>query len=674
MERRGVIRYCSAPVGLALLLTAIVWPSRPGAHAPGTDAGHRPEQRGHAAVGGPDSALDAARQREAHARLMAERPAGTEARPLTVRVSPAERAELGVSEPGSRKLRIGTVKELNASVRFDDLSPATIGGRKVREHGVLQGTDDGGLVWTASVRSEGAAALKLRIAGFFLPPRAELWIYTTAGEAHGPYSWAGPDGTREFWTHSVSGSEAVVQLRMRGPVSQGDLNRLGFVVADVAHIDDASLRGGGPDAQPSAGFCSYNAACVESGECVGTAWDDVRNAVAHIRFVSGGWVYICSGGLVVDSDASTQVPYFLTANHCISRDREASSMEAYFRFRADTQNCSSTTGCTAGPSTSVPRTRGSAIVSTSKTSDYTLLRLSEAAPAGSYFLGWSATPVANSNGVQLYRFSHPQGAPQAYSEHVVDTSKTTCSSWPRGGWIYSKDARGATEGGSSGSPVVNGSKQIVGQLSGACGFNLGDKCDKESNATVDGAFANYYSTVAPYLGPGSSNQPPTASFTVSCAGLTCDFDGSASSDLGGSIVSYRWDFGDGTTTTEPDPLITHSYSTGGAFTATLTVTDNGGATASTTGPVNVSAPGGSITLTATGTRVKGVQQVGLGWTGAAGTHVTVTRTGTSATSFTTPNDGVHTDNIGVKGGGSYLYKVCETGATPKCSPQVSVVF
>jgi hypothetical protein len=38
------------------------------------------------------------------------------------------------------------------------------------------------------------------------------------------------------------------------------------------------------------------------------------------------------------------------------------------------------------------------------------------------------------------------------------------------------------------------------------------------------------------------------------------------------------------------------------------------------------------------------------------------------------NDGVHTDNIGAKGGGSYLYRVCETGATPTCSPQVPVVF
>ena len=39
------------------------------------------------------------------------------------------------------------------------------------------------------------------------------------------------------------------------------------------------------------------------------------------------------------------------------------------------------------------------------------------------------------------------------------------------------------------SAVLNGSSQIVGQLSGICGTNVNDPCDKANNATVDGAFA-----------------------------------------------------------------------------------------------------------------------------------------------------------------------------------------
>ena len=73
--------------------------------------------------------------------------------------------------------------------------------------------------------------------------------------------------------------------------------------------------------------------------------------------------------------------------------------------------------------------------------------------------------------------------------------------WPRGERIYSRDTLGATDGGSSGSPIVNASNQVVGQLSGACGFDPGDPCNSEDNATVDGALAFYWNTVQPFLAP-----------------------------------------------------------------------------------------------------------------------------------------------------------------------------
>ena len=41
------------------------------------------------------------------------------------------------------------------------------------------------------------------------------------------------------------------------------------------------------------------------------------------------------------------------------------------------------------------------------------------------------------------------------------------------------------------------------------------------------------------------NAPPMASLTATCSGLTCSFDGSSSSDSGGTIASYAWAFGDG---------------------------------------------------------------------------------------------------------------------------------
>ncbi len=116
-------------------------------------------------------------------------------------------------------------------------------------------------------------------------------------------------------------------------------------------------------------------------------------------------------------------------------------------------------------------------------------------------MGWTNAAVANSNGASLHRISNPNFGPQAYSQHAVDTGAGTCRGWPRGERIYSADVTGATMGGSSGSPVVNASGEVVGQLSGCCGFNCGDECDTASNSTVDGALAFYYDNVASILNP-----------------------------------------------------------------------------------------------------------------------------------------------------------------------------
>jgi len=98
-------------------------------------------------------------------------------------------------------------------------------------------------------------------------------------------------------------------------------------------------------------------------------------------------------------------------------------------------------------------------------------------------------------------------------------------------------------------------------------------------------------------GGGSTNQAPTASFTFDCTDLTCYFDGLGSSDPDGGISSYAWNFGD--TTTGSGATISKTYASGGTRTVTLTVTDIGGATGSTSKSVSVTAPssgGGGATL------------------------------------------------------------------------------
>ncbi|MDH3271076.1 MAG: PKD domain-containing protein [Gemmatimonadota bacterium] len=163
------------------------------------------------------------------------------------------------------------------------------------------------------------------------------------------------------------------------------------------------------------------------------------------------------------------------------------------------------------------------------------------------------------------------------------------------------------------------------------------------------------------------NQPPTAGFSSSCTDLSCAFT-DASADADGAIVSWSWDFGDGTTSGAQNP--SHGYGASGTYAVTLTVTDDDGATDVTASSVSVTAPT-LITLSVSGYKVRGRQHADLTWSGANSASVDVYRDGVVI--LTTPNDGFQTDSINNRGGGSYTYRVCEAGSST-CSQEVTITF
>lgn len=118
-------------------------------------------------------------------------------------------------------------------------------------------------------------------------------------------------------------------------------------------------------------------------------------------------------------------------------------------------------------------------------------------------------------------------------------------------------------------------------------------------ATSAGATSAYFTTSGSSFSAGAvtarytppvSNVPPTAAFTTSTSGLTTSVDASTSTDSDGTIVSYNYDWGDGTTH-GTSSITSHTYSTAGGYTITLTVTDNSGAPTTTTHSVTATAPG-----------------------------------------------------------------------------------
>src|SRR5438477_9198902 len=101
-----------------------------------------------------------------------------------------------------------------------------------------------------------------------------------------------------------------------------------------------------------------------------------------------------------------------------------------------------------------------------------------------------------------------------------------------------------------------------------------------TTTTLTGATSTT-STLAGSLAPVANAGPDQFTQTLS----TLTFNGSGSFDPGGTIVSYAWRFGDGGTAS--GIAVTHGYATAGIYTATLTVTDSRGASASDTAVVRV---------------------------------------------------------------------------------------
>jgi hypothetical protein len=433
---------------------------------------------------------------------------------ITIHVSDKEIAEideynrLACGEEVSQKIRVGIVKPVGLTIDLSGLKPESLtNSGQFLANGMMRTTSAGGVVWTAALESEKARGLRVHFTHVNLPENAALYIYNMRGEAFGPYTGTYLNNNGEFWSHTVIGSTAFVQLHIAGPVSPGIMQTTRFVIQDIGFLNDqflSALRG--ESRTPEEGIdqpmvhCPQNAWCIEDASCFDSDdWafiDDAKLSVARMQYVKLPYLYLCSGGLVADTDPNTFIPYFLTANHCIEELTDPGTIECFWRYW--TAYCHAPCYSPAGV---VPSTVGAQILSTSSVADYCFLRLNEDPPAGSVMMGWLTEAVYNQQPYYLYRISHPKGSPQAFSMHNIDPYSPQCTGWLRPNWIYSKDIIGATENGSSGSPVFNEEGQIVGQLSGACGYHIEDPCDSVNNWTVDGAFAAYSNQIMGWLDP-----------------------------------------------------------------------------------------------------------------------------------------------------------------------------
>jgi hypothetical protein len=429
------------------------------------------------------------------------------------RAEEGARAELDAlaawNAAGNQPRKIGFERPLPRPLAVR-LAPSLSGsfGQAPLAGGLLADAGPGWVAWGTHVRVAGAGRVRLHLTNVRLPAGSRLAVAAPGGA---PLRFGlellSPDGG--LWTPSVAGEslllEAEVPVAALGrPGSQS--RSFGFDVREALEIVAPEIRLSslfGKDAS-----CIVDAACQSDADL--PSLSTYRHAIAQLQFViPRRGAFLCTGSLLNDQ-AQDSVPYLLTANHCISTQATASSLEAF--FDDDAASCNGPAPDRAG----LPRSHGSTLLATGSadsSSDFTLLRLANL-PGGRFLLGWNADPNALRDGTPLFRLSHPapDGVPLAlaFSHYVADPRFRPCKGLTAPNFLYEHTVNGATAGGSSGSPLLLGNGQVVGQLGGACGPDPSNICSL-SNDDYDGAFAATYPAIQQYLGSagGGTGKPTT---------------------------------------------------------------------------------------------------------------------------------------------------------------------
>jgi hypothetical protein len=220
--------------------------------------------------------------------------------------------------------------------------------------------------------------------------------------------------------------------------------------------------------------CQINVNCTE-----GAGWEDELRSVVRISAKAGPSVFWCSGTLV-NNTMQDCAPYILSADHCAD-GADADDLDQWvFYFQYQSDDCTTPgsegvldqknmTGCTAlAASTS----QGDS------DSDFLLVKLTSEVPQfySPHFAGWDRRDLASNTGVSIH---HPSGDIKKISTFSAQPASDSWGTEPgthwRVNWVATANGHGVTEEGSSGGPLFNSNKQVIGTLTGGASAceNLG---------------------------------------------------------------------------------------------------------------------------------------------------------------------------------------------------------
>ena len=221
---------------------------------------------------------------------------------------------------------------------------------------------------------------------------------------------------------------------------------------------------------------------------------------------------------------------------------------------------------------------------------------------GGRIVGFASSATGNSGSYDRIVYLDPQGRVNFGVYPNTERLLTSTATFNDGGWHHVVGSVGAT-----GMTLFVDGKQVGARADGTSAqvftgyWRIG-----ADSVWYNGSksFAGSIDEVAVYPAPltaeqvathfavarsgAAANIAPTAAFTSTTSFLDATFDAAGSTDTDGTIASYAWNFGDGTTGTGIRPSKT--YKAAGTYPVQLTVTDDRGATARVSATVTVTAP------------------------------------------------------------------------------------
>ena len=424
----------------------------------------------------------------------------------------------------------------------------------------------GGAVTRLEVTSPLALGIRVGLKLETLDPRAELRFSGSSDPSRivavmsGREILALTDRQGVFWTPATDGQKQHIEVYLPAGIPY---QRTRLQAPLLSHLLTNSARDFKMvEKIGESGTCNVDTACRVNE--LGANFVAAKNAVAHMSFVVDGISYICTGTLLNDTVATSQIPWFYSANHCIENQTVASTLNTYWKYEAS--SCNSGTVVAGGR---VLLAGGADYLYSDATTDALLLRLRNTPPAGSTYAGWDANALpASSNITGIH---HPSGDAKKVSlgqRLGLDAANIEV------GWLS-----GTTEGGSSGSGLfssdANGYYLRGGLYGGSALCVNSGSLSNPDNRDYYSRFDVVFPQLKQFLAPTPANTAPVANFTHTVNGKTISFT-DTSTDAGGSIASRAWTFGDGGSSTAANPVRT--YAALGVYTVTLTVTDNGGLT------------------------------------------------------------------------------------------------